>query len=74
MQHTVLSGHNLVRILETLRSGSASDDLPTSARCRALYTKFARFVAQVDPQAPAGRSTGVEYRIDDTFAPDAVTA
>ncbi|MEU9396811.1 hypothetical protein AB0D86_43320 [Streptomyces sp. NPDC048324] len=67
MQKVVLSGHNLVRILEALREGaSTAQSLPHAARCRTLYSKFADFAARVDPNAPAGQTTGVEFRIDDT--------
>ena len=66
MQTVILSGHNLVRILETLRTGSGAPELENSARCRTLYSKFALFVGQVDPDAPAGQSTGIEFRIDDS--------
>ncbi|WP_369266149.1 hypothetical protein [Streptomyces harbinensis] len=61
-----LSGHNLVRILDKLRDGTAADDVVHSARCIRLYGKFAEFVALVDPGAPAGMTTGVEFRIDDS--------
>ncbi|MEU5108215.1 hypothetical protein AB0H07_39160 [Streptomyces sp. NPDC021354] len=68
MQKVILSGHNLVRILDTLREGTASDDIARSARCMTLYGKFAEFVALVDPEAAAGQTTGIEFRIDDSVA------
>ncbi|MFD5098934.1 hypothetical protein [Streptomyces albidochromogenes] len=66
MQTVLLSGHNLVRLLDVLREGSAADDVVRSARCVRLYNKLAEFVALVDPDAPAGQTTGVEFRIDDS--------
>ncbi|MQS17551.1 hypothetical protein F7Q99_36535 [Streptomyces kaniharaensis] len=69
MQSVILSGHNLTRILDTLRTGSAGPDLVDSARCRTLYSKFAQFVSMVDPEAPSGQSTGIEFRIDDSVLP-----
>ncbi|MFJ9167357.1 hypothetical protein ACIRN5_23645, partial [Lysinibacillus fusiformis] len=47
-----LSGHNLLPILESLRTGSAGEGLANAARCRTLYGKFAAFVALIDPDAP----------------------
>ncbi|WP_063775157.1 hypothetical protein [Streptacidiphilus anmyonensis] len=74
MQTVTLSGHNLVRILETLRSGTAGPDLVSSARCRSLYSKFATFVAMVDPEAPAGQTTGVRFLIDDSVIAEPASA
>ncbi|MDQ0945943.1 hypothetical protein QFZ67_007648 [Streptomyces sp. V1I1] len=48
MQEIMLSGHNLVRILDALREGTESDTHSYAARCRTLYGKFA-------DQHPAGR-------------------
>jgi hypothetical protein len=67
LQSVVLSGHNLVRILETLRTGCASEDLVHSARCATLYEKFQGFARMVDPSAAAGKTTGVKFRIDDSI-------
>ncbi|MGW6836305.1 hypothetical protein ACWGCI_23265, partial [Streptomyces sp. NPDC054949] len=72
MQKVVLSGHNLVRILDTLREGSAAEDIVQSARCVRLYNRFAEFVGLVDPDVPAGQTTGVEFRIDDSLDAAAV--
>ncbi|MFD9685208.1 hypothetical protein ACFWXO_05535 [Kitasatospora sp. NPDC059088] len=66
MQSVNLSGHNLTRILDTLRTGSAGPDLVDSARCRTLYSKFAQFASTVDPDALPGQTTGIEFRIDDS--------
>ncbi|WP_367141002.1 MULTISPECIES: hypothetical protein [Streptomyces] len=68
MQEVILSRHNLVHILEALRKGTKKDRLAHAARCKALYGKFAGFVALVDPALPAGQTTGVTYRIDDSVA------
>ncbi|MEU1377944.1 hypothetical protein ABZ442_30470 [Streptomyces triculaminicus] len=70
MQSVVLSGHNLVRILDALSKGTTSDNLAHAGCCKTLYTKLAGFVAQVDPSLPAGQSTGIEYRIDDSVRPE----
>ncbi|MEU1826642.1 hypothetical protein ABZ502_29955 [Streptomyces abikoensis] len=70
MQEVLLSGHNLVRILETLRNGTEEVRLAHAARCKTLYGKLAQFVALVDPALPTGQSTGVPYRIDDSLRQD----
>lgn len=72
MLAVTLSGHNLVRILDTLHSGTRAEDLAHTARCRTLYGKLAEFVALIDPDAPAGRTTGIEFRIDNSVQADVV--
>lgn len=66
MQDVVLSGHNLTQLLNALRDGIATDDVAFSARCVRLYNKLAEFVHLIDPDAPAGMTTGIKYQIDDS--------
>ncbi|MEU6460167.1 hypothetical protein [Streptomyces sp. NPDC047065] len=73
MQEILLSGHNLVQLLNALREGTAEDDVAVSARCGRLYGKLAEFVHLVDPTAPAGKTTGIRYQIDDSVDSGHVT-
>ncbi|QKW47929.1 hypothetical protein [Streptomyces microflavus] len=67
MQQVLLSGHNLTQLLSSLHEGSKEEDIATSARCSRLYGKLAEFVSLIDPDAEAGQTTGVTYRIDDSL-------
>jgi hypothetical protein len=67
MQDVQLSGHNLVLVLDALRAATASDLTATGARARTLYDRLASFTARLDPAAPAGRTTGILWRIDDSL-------
>lgn len=66
LQQVLLSGHNLTQLLSTLYEGAKKDDVTTSARCSRLYNKLVEFVELVDPDAEAGQTTGVTFRIDDS--------
>ncbi|MFE7427440.1 hypothetical protein [Streptomyces sp. NPDC057545] len=66
MQQVILSGHNLARLLAVLHEGAGEDDVIISARCGRLYGKLAAFVDLIDPDAEAGQTTGVTFRIDDS--------
>ncbi|MEV8435047.1 hypothetical protein [Streptomyces chartreusis] len=66
LQQVLLSGHNLTQILSTLYEGTKEDDAAASARCSRLYNKLVEFVELVDPNAEAGQTTGVTFRIDDS--------
>ncbi|MFB8314671.1 hypothetical protein ACFC5T_40135 [Streptomyces sp. NPDC055961] len=66
MQEVLLSGHNLVQILTALHEGTKEDDVALSARCGRLYDKFVEFVDLVDPEAEAGKTTGIRFHIDDS--------
>ncbi|MFY0516132.1 hypothetical protein ACOMD4_37965 [Streptomyces anulatus] len=67
MQQVILSGHNLVQLLNSLHKGSKEGDIAVSARCSRLYSKLVEFVDLIDPDAEAGQTTGVTYRIDDSL-------
>ncbi|MFJ6452251.1 hypothetical protein ACIQNV_37245 [Streptomyces hydrogenans] len=67
MQEVLLSGHNLVQIMTALHEGTKEDDVALSARCGRLYSKFVEFVDLIDPDAPAGKTTGIRFRIDDSM-------
>lgn len=67
MQQVILSGHNLTQLLSSLHEGSKEEDVVTSARCSRLYNKLVEFVDLIDPDAEAGQTTGVTYRIDDSI-------
>ncbi|WP_415962080.1 hypothetical protein [Streptomyces sp. 021-4] len=67
MQQVLLSGHNLVQLLAALHEGSKTEDVAASARCSRLYGKLVEFVNLIDPDAEAGQTTGVTYRIDDSL-------
>ena len=60
------SGHNLVRVLDSLYAGATSGDIVHKARCTTLYEKFASFVRLIDPATASGQTTGIEHRIDDS--------
>lgn len=66
MQEVILSGHNLTQLLAALHEGATEDDVADSARCGRLYNKLAEFLDLIDPDAEAGQSTGVKFRIDDS--------
>ncbi|MCX4581224.1 hypothetical protein OHB41_50670 [Streptomyces sp. NBC_01571] len=67
LQEVLLSGHNLTQLLGVLYEGIKEDDAAASARCSRLYNKLADFVELVDPDAEAGQTTGVSFRIDDSL-------
>ncbi|MGW2112674.1 hypothetical protein [Streptomyces sp. NPDC001948] len=67
MQQVILSGHNLAQLLAALHEGSKEEDVAVSARCGRLYSKLVEFVDLIDPDAEAGQTTGVTYRIDDSL-------
>ncbi|MFD4178142.1 hypothetical protein [Streptomyces anulatus] len=67
MQQVILSGHNLAQLLAALHEGSKESNVTVSARCSRLYSKLVEFVDLVDPDAEAGQTTGVTYRIDDSL-------
>lgn len=67
MQQVLLSGHNLTQLLSSLHEGSKEEDIGASARCSRLYGKLVEFVSLIDPDAEAGQTTGVTYRIDDSL-------
>ncbi|MCQ8835797.1 hypothetical protein [Streptomyces malaysiensis] len=66
LQQVLLSGHNLTQLLSALYEGTKEDDTAASARCSRLYNKLVEFVELVDPDAEAGQTTGVTFRIDDS--------
>lgn len=66
LQQVLLSGHNLTQLLSALYEGTKEDDIAASARCSRLYNKLVEFVELVDPDAEAGQTTGVTFRIDDS--------
>ncbi|MFJ7015790.1 hypothetical protein [Streptomyces albogriseolus] len=47
--------------------------MAATARCSRLYNKLAKFVELVDPDAEAGQTTGVTFRIDDSVDAEHVT-
>ncbi|MFF9638727.1 hypothetical protein ACF1D2_29635 [Streptomyces bacillaris] len=67
MQQVLLSGHNLTQLLSSLHEGAKEEDVAASARCSRLYNKLVEFVNLIDPDAEAGQTTGVTYRIDDSL-------
>ncbi|MEU6352918.1 hypothetical protein ABZ896_26925 [Streptomyces sp. NPDC047072] len=67
MQDVFVSGHNLVRILDTLHTAARSDDLPHGCRARTLYEKIAAIAAAVDRTRLTAQSTGVVVPIDDSL-------
>ncbi|MFF8919395.1 hypothetical protein ACF08M_40470 [Streptomyces sp. NPDC015032] len=67
MQQVILSGHNLAQLLAALNEGAKAEDVAVSARCGRLYSKLVEFVNLIDPDAEAGQTTGVTYRIDDSI-------
>ncbi len=67
MQDVFVSGHNLVRVLDTLRTAARSDDLTCGCRARTLYEKIAAIAAAVDPTRLTEQSTGVVVPIDDSL-------
>lgn len=66
LQQVLLSGHNLTQLLSAMYEGTKEDDAAASARCSRLYNKLVEFVELVDPDAEAGQTTGVTFRIDDS--------
>ena len=66
LQQVLLSGHNLTQLLSALYEGAKEDDVAASARCSRLYNKFVEFVDLIDPDAEAGQTTGIKFRIDDS--------
>ncbi|MDX3637063.1 hypothetical protein PV728_44125 [Streptomyces europaeiscabiei] len=73
LQQVLLSGLNLTQLLSALYEGAKEDDVAASARCSRLYNKLAEFVELVDPDAEAGQTTGVTFRIDDSVDAEHVT-
>ncbi|MGW0708089.1 hypothetical protein ACWD4G_19405 [Streptomyces sp. NPDC002643] len=67
MQDVLLSGHNLVVILDALYEATGSHLSADGARCKTLYDKLAALTAKLDPAAAPGRTTGVLCRIDDSM-------
>ncbi|WP_256965595.1 hypothetical protein [Streptomyces griseiscabiei] len=67
MQDVLLSGHNLVHLLDALREATGSELTATGARARTLYDRLASFTAKLDAAAPTGRTTGILWRIDDSL-------
>lgn len=67
MQDVLLSGHNLVLVLDALYAATTSEISANGARSKTLYDKLASFTAKLDPSAPPGRTTGVLWRIDDSM-------
>ncbi|EKX63282.1 hypothetical protein Sipo8835_13145 [Streptomyces ipomoeae] len=67
MQDILLSGHNLVLILDALYAATNSELSADGARCKTLYDKLASLTAKLDPSAAPGRTTGVLCRIDDSM-------
>jgi hypothetical protein len=67
MQDVFVSGHNLVSILDALRTAAQSDDLTRGCRARTLYEKIAAIAAAVDPTQLTSQSTGVVVPIDDSL-------
>ena len=67
MQDVFVSGHNLVRILDALRTAARSDDLTHGCRARTLYERVAAIATAVDRTRPTGQSTGVVIPIDDSL-------
>ncbi|MFE7275875.1 hypothetical protein [Streptomyces sp. NPDC057623] len=67
MQDVFVSGHNLVRILDALRTVTRSDDPARAAQGRTLYEKLSAVAGMMDPAEPAGRTTGFIVRIDDSL-------
>jgi hypothetical protein len=69
MQTIVLSGDNLVAILDDLHDGAwgptASPDLANSARCRTLYERFANFLEHTDESEDHTRHETPALSIDD---------
>ncbi|WP_052489862.1 hypothetical protein [Streptomyces sp. 150FB] len=66
LQQVLLSGLNLTQLLGALHEGTKENDTATSARCSRLYSKLVEFVELVNPDAEAGQTTGVTFRIDDS--------
>jgi len=67
MQDVLVSGHNLVRILDTLRAATGSSDLTHGCRARTLYEKITAIASVVDLARPSGQSTGVVVPIGDSL-------
>ncbi|WP_158751316.1 hypothetical protein [Streptomyces bicolor] len=67
MQDVVVSGHNLVRILDVLRNVARAEDAARGARGRALYERISAVADMTDPAEPAGKTTGFIVRIDDSL-------
>lgn len=67
MQDILLSGHNLVLLLDALREATTAETTANGARCKTLYDRLAAFTAKLDPTAPPGRTTGILCRIDDSL-------
>ncbi|MGN4160270.1 hypothetical protein ACRWOO_11395 [Streptomyces sp. NEAU-PBA10] len=66
MQQITLSGHNLTQLLASLYQGAKERDIADSARCGRLYGKLVEFLDLLDPDAEAGQTTGITFRIDDS--------
>ncbi|MGW0845564.1 hypothetical protein ACWD26_36605 [Streptomyces sp. NPDC002787] len=73
MQDVLVSGHNLVLLLDALREATTAEATANGARSRTLYDRLAAFTAKLDPTAPPGRTTGVLCRIDDSLHSQYVT-
>ncbi len=67
MQDVFVSGHNLVRILDALRTVARSDEPARGAQGRTLYEKVSAVAGLIDLAEPAGRTTGFVVRIDDSL-------
>ncbi|ELS54961.1 hypothetical protein [Streptomyces viridochromogenes] len=67
MQDVLVSGHNLVRILDVLRTVAHSEDPARGARGKTLYERISAVADMADPADPAGKTTGFIVRIDDSL-------
>lgn len=68
MQDVLLSGHNLVLILDALYRATTSELSADGARSKTLYDRLASLTTKLDPAAAPGRTTGVLCRIDDSMS------
>ncbi|MFE6620802.1 hypothetical protein ACFZBP_07860 [Streptomyces sp. NPDC008086] len=68
MQDVLVSGHNLVLILDALRTVTRSDDPPRGAQGKTLYEKISAVADMTDPAEPAGKTTGFVVYIDDSLS------
>lgn len=67
MQDVLVSGHNLVLLLDALRAATTAEITANGARRKTLYDRLAAFTAKLDPAAPPGRTTGILLRVDDSL-------
>jgi hypothetical protein len=68
MQDVLISGHNLVRVLDALRTAARSDDPARAARGRTLYERISAVADMTDATRPAGKTTGIVVSIDDSLS------